>query len=319
MTVPDVADLRLLADRDGERLDVFLARSLGGRSRTAAQRLIEAGHVLVAGKPARTGQRLALGVAVAVTFPPAPPSRLEPNHRPLRVLYEDGDLLAIDKPAEVVVHPGAGRPAGTLVNMLLGRSTELSSAGGAERPGIVHRLDRDTSGVLLVAKHDAAHAALARQFADRSVKKAYLALLSAQPRPAEGILDAPIGRDLRDRQRMAVRDGGRSARTRYHTLGVWEGRALVLALPETGRTHQLRVHFAAAGWPVSGDATYGGRPGPAARMWLHAWRLRFRRPSDGAAIEVEAPLPADLTAGLPDLTPLLRAGRERVAATNATA
>lgn len=310
MTAPAPRIVRLVAGEHAERLDSFLARSLDGCSRAAAQRLIDGGGVAVDGRPGRASQRLSPGTTVSVTLTPSEPSHLLPEQRALSVLYEDADLLAVDKPPGIAVHPGAGRRNGTLANALLGRWSELSTVGGAERPGIVHRLDLDTSGVLLVAKTDAAHAALARQFAQRTVAKAYLALLSTPPQPADGIIDAPIGRDLHDRQRMAVRDGGRPARTRYHTLGVWGGRALVVAMPETGRTHQLRVHFAAIGCALCGDATYGGGPGPAGRMWLHAWRLRFRRPSDGEAMQVEAPIPPDLTTGLPDLDLLLRRGRD---------
>jgi 23S rRNA pseudouridine1911/1915/1917 synthase len=300
---------RFVADAAGERLDKFVARVLA-ITRTAAQRLIEQGNAQVNGRPSRSAHPLVVGDLVT-TRPLSPrPSGVAPEQVPLSIVYRDDDLLVVDKPADMVVHPGAGRRSGTLANALLGMETELSSAGGSDRPGIVHRLDRETSGLLIVARNDRAHAELARQFAERSIKKTYLALLASAPQPASGLIDAPIARDLSERQRMSVREGGRSARTRYQTLGVWQGRALVAAAPETGRTHQLRVHFAAIGAPVCGDATYGGGQGPAARMWLHAWRLRFRRPSDGETVTLEAPLPVELTIGLPDLAPLLARGRE---------
>ena len=308
---------QFVAERDGERLDLFLAQALK-LTRAAAQRLITQGGVRVAGKTARPSLRLTAGERIDVLHGPVEQSSaLTPERLPLAIVYQDDDLLVIDKPAGIAVHPGSGRPNGTLANALLGLGTSLSAGSEPRRPGIVHRLDLDTSGLLVVARNDAAHAALARQFAERTVKKTYLALLSQPPRPAEGVIDAPIARDLSDRQKMSVREGGRHARTRYSTLGLWRGRALVAAQPETGRTHQIRVHFAAIGAPVCGDETYGGAPGPAPRMWLHAWRLRLRRPSDGATLDLEAPPPPALTAPLPDLGPLLERGRAWSAAPSA--
>lgn len=213
---------------------------------------------------------------------------------PLDVVYEDADLLVVNKPAGMVVHPAAGHDSHTLVQGLLAHCTDLSGIGGERRPGIVHRLDRDTSGLLMVAKNDRAHASLSRQLQSRSVSKFYLALLHGRPNPTNGVIDAPIARDPYDRRRMAVRNDGRSSRTRYFTIGNAGGYALVVAGLETGRTHQLRVHFAAIGRPIAGDPIYGAEGGPAGRLWLHAWRLGFSRPGDGERIVLEAPPPQAL-------------------------
>lgn len=305
--------LQLSADRAGERLDLFLARTMPELSRSAAQRLIEHGNVLLSGKPARPGARLKAGESVQVSIPPPAPSGLVPEQRPLAIAYEDADMLALDKPAGVVVHPSAGHTSGTLVHALLAHCGALSSIGGEQRPGIVHRLDKDTSGLLLVAKNDRAHAALARQLAQRSMAKHYLALVCGTPRPAEGVIEAPIGRSPRDRKRMAVVPGGRPARTVYLSLDAAGGYTAVLARLETGRTHQLRVHFAAIGCPIAGDPLYGKGGGPAGRLWLHAWRLAFDRPSDGERIVLEAPLPPELLAGCPiDSGRMLNRARTRV-------
>lgn len=291
--------LQLTADHAGERLDLFLARAVPELSRSAAQRLIAQGHVLVSGRVVRSAARLRAGEPVQVSVPPPLPSALIPESRPLAIVYEDADMLALDKPAGVVVHPSAGHASGTLVHALLAHCGALSSIGGEQRPGIVHRLDKDTSGLLLVAKHDRAHAALARQLAQRSMTKHYLAVVSGTPRPAEGAIEAPIGRSPRNRKQMAVVTGGRPARTSYSSLGAADGYTAMLARLETGRTHQLRVHFAAIGCPIAGDPIYGKAGGPAGRLWLHAWRIAFARPSDGERIALEAPLPADLAAGCP--------------------
>jgi 23S rRNA pseudouridine1911/1915/1917 synthase len=294
----DTARQVLVADRGGERLDVFLARSLPDCSRAGAQRLIDAGAVTVAGRAERAAHRLAQGDSVTVVVPPLKPTALQAETMPLHVLYQDADVIAIDKPAGMVVHPAAGHQSGTLVHGLLALCTDLSGIGGEERPGIVHRLDRDTSGVLLVAKNDRAHASLSRQFEQRTVRKHYLALLRVPPLPAEGVIDAPIGRDPARRQRMGVVERGRPSRTVYHTLATAGRRALVVARLDTGRTHQLRVHFTAIGCPIDGDPLYGGGGvGVGGRLWLHAWRLEFDRPSDGARVVLEAELPAALRDG----------------------
>jgi len=291
--------LELLADQAGERLDLFLARAVPELSRSAAQRLIEQGHVLVSGKPGKAGTKLRVGAAVRVVVPAPVPSALVPEAWPLTILYEDADMLVIDKPAGIVVHPSAGHETGTLVHALLAHCVDLSGIGGERRPGIVHRLDKDTSGLLMVAKHDRAHAALARQLAQRTLAKHYLALVVGRPRPADGVIDAPIGRSTSDRKKMAIMPGGRPARTTYHSIDTANGHTAVLARLETGRTHQLRVHFAAIGCPIAGDPIYGSAGGPAGRLWLHAWRLAFERPSDGQRIRLEAMPPDELLAGCP--------------------
>jgi 23S rRNA pseudouridine1911/1915/1917 synthase len=214
---------------------------------------------------------------------------------PLDVVYEDGDLLVIDKPAGMVVHPAAGQRSGTLVNALLGRGGEWSAAGGAGRPGIVHRLDKGTSGLIVVARHDLAHRRLAEQLAGRTMSRAYLAVARGEVPAPSGEVDGPIGRDPRHRQRMAVVAAGRFARTRYRVLERLRGHTLLRADLETGRTHQVRVHLAAIGHPVVGDELYGRRrPGDPERPLLHAFRLRFVHPRTGRDMEFESPPPADL-------------------------
>jgi 23S rRNA pseudouridine1911/1915/1917 synthase len=240
--------------------------------------------------------------------PPAPePTSLLPEAIPVEVLFEDRDLAVVDKPAGLVVHPGHGRPTGTLVHALLGRGVSLAPAGGTLRPGIVHRLDRETSGLLVVAKSDAAHRALARAFAERAVSKTYLALVWGRPVPAEGRIDRAVGRSRTDRTRMSIHaPRGRAAVTLYTTVERLAGATLLEVDLVTGRTHQIRVHFSAIGHAVVGDARYGGspwkglRPGPVRdalretrRIALHARRLAFVHPITGEALEFRAPAPSD--------------------------
>ncbi|HZD70897.1 MAG TPA: RluA family pseudouridine synthase, partial [Actinomycetes bacterium] len=235
---------------------------------------------------------------------PAPPSEPEPERLPLRVRYEDEHLLVVAKPAGLVVHPGAGHSSGTLVDALLGRQgSRLSTMGGAGRPGIVHRLDKDTSGLLLVAKDDRSHLALARELAARRIERRYLALAQGHLGSTTVTVDAPLGRHRRDRKRMAVVPGGRRAVTHLRVLERHRGADLVEARLETGRTHQIRVHLAYLRHPVVGDRGYGADPRLAARLglerpFLHAWRLGFRHPVDGRQVELEEELPADLQAAL---------------------
>jgi 23S rRNA pseudouridine1911/1915/1917 synthase len=293
----------LEADGSGERLDVFVARRCPGLSRSNVQRLICEGGVSVGDPPlaGRAGQRLERGDRVAVRIPVEEPPVLRPEPVPLTIVYEDDDLLVVDKPAGMTVHPAAGVRRGTLAAALLAYRPELSGVGGPERPGIVHRLDRDTSGLLVVAKNEAARLALARQWKDREVEKGYVALVQGRLEPPEGVIDAPIGRDVRHRQRMAVVEGGRAASTTYRVrryLAPREsgqsGCSLVDIRPLTGRTHQIRVHFAAIGHPVVGDRVYGRASALLKRQFLHAYRLSFRHPVDGRPLEFESPLPEDL-------------------------
>ena len=262
------------------------------------QSLIHDGLVTVAGAAARPSLKLRAGQTVNVSEPAPEPARPQPEDIPLRVVFEDAQLLVIDKPAGLVVHPAAGRTSGTLVNALLHHVKDLSGIGGVLRPGIVHRLDRGTSGLMVVAKDDATHRALAAQFAQRNVEKEYLALVIGVPARREGEIAAAIGRDPVQRKKMSVRaPRGREARSRYEVVEAFVGAALLKVRIMTGRTHQIRVHLASIGHPVAGDATYGGRHaalGSLARPALHAARLSFLHPLTGARREFRSPLPADL-------------------------
>jgi len=292
----------------GARLDAWLARTVPELSRTRIKTLIAGGRVALDGKPARPSARVRPGQRVALEVKAPVAAEPEPEDIPITVLHEDADLLVVDKPAGLVVHPGPGTPTGTLVNALLRHVRDLSGVGGVLRPGIVHRLDKGTSGLLLVAKNDAAHRALALQFAGRSVEKEYLALVLGVPRTREGTIDAPIGRDPRDRKRMSVvAPRGREARSTWRVVESFDGAALLRVRIHTGRTHQIRVHLASLGHPVAGDATYGGTRaassrGAAARAALesltrpalHAARLSFRHPRTGEHLAFESPLPRDL-------------------------
>ncbi len=288
----------LVADATGERLDVFVARSVPGLTRARVQRLIDAGHVAVAGYRARASLRLAPGQIVRVDVPPPTDGAAAPEDIPLDMLYEDADVLAVNKPAGMTVHPAPGHATATLVNAILAHCTDLSGVGGVLRPGIVHRLDRDTSGVILVAKNDDAHHALSRQLRDRTIEKTYVALVEGTPRPAEGVIDAPIARDPRNRRRMAVVEGGRASVTEYRVVERLPGASLLDVRPKTGRTHQIRVHLAAIGHPIVGDRLYGKPSKLIARQFLHAARIVFAHPRTGARMEIEAPLAGDLAAAL---------------------
>ncbi len=301
---PPQAD-ELVADVDGERLDLFVARALPELTRSRVRHLIDEGLVTVDGRlPAKAGLALDAGARVRVTVPPSEPPGLVPEAVALRIVYEDGDILVVDKPAGMAVHPAPGHGAHTLVNALLAHAPQLSRAGGEGRPGIVHRLDKDTSGLIIVAKNDEAHAALARQLKERQVEKTYIALVEGRLQQREGVIDAPLGRHPAQRKKQAVVPGGRAARTRYRVLREINGRTLLEAYPETGRTHQIRVHLASIGHPVAGDRVYGrGRAAVPSlrRQFLHASRLAFRHPRTGARIELSAELPEDLRAVLAEL------------------
>jgi 23S rRNA pseudouridine1911/1915/1917 synthase len=287
----------LHAEAGGERVDAFLARAVPDLSRAHAQRLIAEGMVRVNGGAAKPSLRLAAGDQVEVEMPAPVPIDLAPESIPLRVVFEDADVIVIDKPAGLTVHPAPGHPNGTLVNALLAHCTDLAGIEGSLRPGIVHRLDKDTSGLLMVAKNDRAQLALSDQIAHRQVLKAYLVMVAGHPRKA-GVIDAPIGRHPAQRRRMAIVAEGRPARTHYRVVAEVGENALAVAVLETGRTHQVRVHFAGIGHPVLGDAVYGRRWDGLERQFLHAWRLAFAHPRTGAHIELEAPLPPDLHGAL---------------------
>ncbi len=283
----------------GQRLDIALA-GLAGISRAQARRWIDEDRVRVNQAACRPAQRLHSGDALEAVPPEPLPSPLEPEAIPLSILYEDEDLMVIDKPAGLVVHPAHGHPSGTLVNALLHHCRNLSGIGGVLRPGIVHRLDRGTSGAMVVAKRDSAHRALAEQFHAHTIERVYHALVRGIPGRDSGCVDRPIGRHPRDRKRMAVRENsGRAARTAWGVLARFprHSRAWLELRPETGRTHQIRVHLAAEGMPIFGDPVYGrsqaeeralGRPA------LHASVLAFDHPRSGARQRFEAPLPPEL-------------------------
>lgn len=296
---------------DGARLDHFVTAVTPLQSRARLQRLIREGRVLLNGRTVRASRTVHAGDAVDLDIPAAAPATPAPEALPLTVLHDDPDIAVVDKPAGMVVHPAAGHDRGTLVNALLHHVTGLSGIGGVQRPGIVHRLDRGTSGLMVVAKHDAAHAALSRQFADRKVDKTYLGLawglLNAGRR-----IDAPLGRDPVHRRKISTRARrARSAVTRIVGAERLRGLTLATIAIATGRTHQIRVHLASIGHPVAGDALYGGvRRRLAAdhrtlasleRPFLHAWRLAFDHPRDGRRVTFETPLPRDLQAVLDDL------------------
>jgi len=256
----------------------------------------------VNGLPAKSGLKLAAGDKVTVTIPPPPPSDLVAEDIHLNIVYEDNDLMVIDKPAGMTVHPAPGHPIGTLANAILSHLSYIPDAGDL-RPGIVHRLDRDTSGLIIVAKHVVAHANLAAQFKSRSVVKVYQALVKGRLAPETGAIEAPIGRDTSDRKRMAVvgEGEGRSARTKYRVLKYVGNNSLLEVMLETGRTHQIRVHLAAIGFPVVGDAVYGSKSPYIDRQFLHAALISFNLPSNGERVEFKSPLPADLEKALDEI------------------
>jgi 23S rRNA pseudouridine1911/1915/1917 synthase len=298
----------------GLRIDVALTRLLPDESRSSIQRLIREGHATRDGRPLKPGEKAAEGWVVKVSTPVPRKDEAGPEAIPLSVLHEDASLLVIDKPAGMVVHPAPGNAGGTLVNALLAHCRDLSGVGGVERPGIVHRLDKGTSGVIVVAKTDAAHRDLSRQFKDRRVSKSYLAVVWDNIAADEGTVALPIGRDRRDRVKMSPRtDHGREASTAWRVIRRLGPFTLVEASPRTGRTHQIRVHLAAVGHPIVGDPLYGRRAKGTglSKHWkkaltgvrrplLHAWRLTFDHPADGRPMTFEAPLPADLTGFMGD-------------------
>ncbi len=289
--------LYLQVDQPAARLDQWLAQAIPQLSRSQLQKLIRQGQVLVAGQPARPSAALQPGDVVTVHLPAPEPAALQPETTPLDVVYEDDDLVVINKPAGMVVHPAQGHTSGTLVNALLARYPDLAvlaedDSGAADRPGIVHRLDRDTSGLMIVARTPAALRRLQQQFKARTVEKIYLALVFGRPEAAEGIIDVPLGRDPRFRQKIAPRADGKPARTHYRVIEDFGAYSLLEIGLETGRTHQIRVHLAWLKCPVVGDTVYGRKKNALGlkRQFLHAWRLAFQHPRTGETIQLEAPL-----------------------------
>lgn len=294
----------------GKRLDVAVAERRPELSRARIRRLIEQGHITVMGAAAKPAHRLREGERVCGAVPEPTPDRAAPEAIPLAIVHEDDDLLVIDKPAGMVVHPAAGHRSGTLVHALLYHCRDLSGIGGVERPGIVHRLDKGTSGLIVVAKTDAAHRSLSAQFAAHAIEREYLALVRGTPTQQSGSIDAPIGRRRSDPKRFTAGPGRASRRAVTH----WEVERRFAELTllrirlETGRTHQIRVHLASVGLPVAGDPDYGGgrrqsRALGLGRQALHAARLGFDHPRGGRRLRFSAPLPADLAQVLEGLSP----------------
>jgi len=299
-------------DSEGARLDRFLVAVLPERSRSQIQRLIKDGHVRVSGREAKSNQPVKTGQQIAIDIPEPIDARPQPEALPLPIVYQDHDVIVVDKPAGMVVHPAAGHASGTLVNALLHHIDDLSGIGGERRPGIVHRLDRGTSGLMVVAKHDAAHEELARQFRDREIEKEYVALVWGVVQAGRRI-DEPIGRDPSDRKKMSARARrSREAVTRIVRAEHLKALTLAQVAIHTGRTHQIRVHLSAIGHPIVGDPLYGGLrrrvPGDLRavthldRPFLHAARLAFKHPADGRRMEFTSPLPDDLQRVLDELS-----------------
>jgi 23S rRNA pseudouridine1911/1915/1917 synthase len=294
-----LVELFFLSDHP-ERLDKFLVSRLPEFSRTRLQSLIKDGLVSVDGLPAhKAGQVLVPPARILLSLPPPAPSSLVPEDIPLAIVFEDDDLMVVDKPAGMVVHPAAGHSAGTLVHAALAHAPQMEGVGGERRPGVVHRLDRDTSGLILLAKNDQAHRWLQDQFRLHRVSKVYLALVDGRPPTPVGRIEAPVGRDPHRRKQMAiVRDGkGRQAASEYRTLEQFPDHTLLEVRPVTGRTHQIRLHLAFIGCPVAGDAVYGRRhPSlPLARQFLHAASLVIRLPGADKPTTFQSPLPPELS------------------------
>jgi len=291
----------LIAGERDVRLDKYVCQQLPELSRSRVQKLIADGHITVNGRPAKPGLKLNIGDRLEITIPPTPPEQVLPESIPLNIVYEDDDLLVVNKPAGLTVHPTPGHPGHTLVNALLAHFPHLADIGDRLRPGIVHRLDKDTSGLMLVAKNSDAQANLIGQFKSHSVTKAYMALVKGRLTPETGVIEANIGRDPRHRQRMAVVEGGREASTEYQVIKYIGDYTLLEVRLRTGRTHQIRVHLGAIGFPVVGDKIYGVKAPFLSRQFLHACRLGFSLPSSGEYIEFKSELPEDLEQALRDI------------------
>lgn len=291
------------------RLDLLLVQQFPEQSRSQLQRLIRGGHVLVDGdQVTKTGFAAQPGERIEVTFPPPQPSSLRPEPIQLQVIYEDADVLVVNKAAGMVVHPAAGHTTGTLVHAALAHASDFRGVGGERRPGVVHRLDKDTSGVIILAKHDRAYRMLQAQFKRREVRKKYLALVDGAPPTPSGKIDAPVARDPSNRKKMSVvpEGRGRDSVTVYHTAERFPCHTLLEVFPETGRTHQIRVHLAFLGCPVAGDRVYGRRKGSLDldRQFLHASALTIRLPGAQEPSTLVAPLPSELARVLADLRAL---------------
>jgi 23S rRNA pseudouridine1911/1915/1917 synthase len=296
-------DLTVADGEAGLRLDRFLTDRCPDLSRSRIQRLIADGHVTSDDAPAKASSKTLGGQSVVLTVPEPVPSHLVPQDIPLDVVFQDGDILVVDKPAGLTVHPGPGHRDETLVNAVLALCPDLQGIGGTVRPGIVHRLDKDTSGLMVVAKNQNAQSKLSAEIKETGLTKLYLALVQGSLAHGQAVIEAPIGRDPRNRKRMAVVAGGRPAATPYKVVRRYKGYTLVEATPATGRTHQVRVHFASLGHPLAGDLTYSKRHPLLERHFLHARMLGFHHPATGEYVEFSSELPTELTAFLESLGP----------------
>ena len=296
--------IEIILEDVGERLDRALTEKFPELSRMQWQRLIREGHVTISGNRAKASYRIEGGETLVARIPEVVEAEIAPESIPLDIRYEDSDLIVVNKPPGMVVHPSLGHAGGTLVNALLAHCPDLGGVGGERRPGIVHRLDKDTSGLIIAAKHDHALWQLQNQFKHRTVSKVYLTLVNGSLQPPEATIDAPIGRDPRHRQKMAVITtanlDARPAQTKFRSLAYYANYTYVECRPHTGRKHQIRVHMAYIGYPIVGDTIYGRRKEKLGlkRHFLHAAELTFRRPSDGEELHIIAELPNDLAAVL---------------------
>ena len=300
-----------------ERIDKVLRKLYPKLSRAQWQRLVRSGHVTIKGAPVRANYKVSGGEIVRIEMPPPEPTEIIPEDIPLDVVYEDEDLIAINKPAGLVMHPATGHLSGTLANAVVFHYPDVLEVGGVRRPGLVHRLDKDTSGVVLVAKNDFALNFMIAQFKAREVQKVYLALVDGHITPERALIDAPLGRNPDERKRMAVIEPGRTAtsqpsQTRYELTELYENHSLVTCYPITGRTHQIRVHLAYIGYPIVGDYIYGRRRRtiPISRHFLHAHRITFNRPKDNEEMTLEVPLPEELANCVDNLRAEIAKGTE---------
>jgi 23S rRNA pseudouridine1911/1915/1917 synthase len=295
--------IEIVSDADGVRLDKYVADKISDLSRVRVNELIGSGVIKVNGRIEKPSYKVKTGDRIEADVPPPPPTGLAAEDIPLEVIYEDKDLAVINKPAGLTTHPAPGHPNGTLLNALLARYPELAEGEG-DRPGIVHRLDKETSGLMVAARSRKAQAVLSEQFKERQVTKAYLVLVQGRVEPKTGIIEAAIGRHPVNRKKMAVTEAGREARSQYKVIQYYKGYTLLEVRIFTGRTHQIRVHLAAIGFPVVGDATYGAASEFFKRQFVHSHKLSFRQPETGETLSFVSGLPPDLALGLARLTPI---------------
>jgi len=294
-------DQQYLVSDSGKRLDSFLANQEEATTRSRLQALIESGHVTVNGSSAKPSYKVKSGDIVRISMPAASPVDIVPQDIPISFIYQDEHIAVVDKPQGLPVHPGPGHPDGTLVNAILAHCPDIAGVGGEIRPGIVHRLDKDTSGLIMIAKTHDAHQNLSAQISSRNVDKGYLALCKGLLTKDDGIIDAPIGRDPYNRKRMAVVEDGRYAKTMYTVIERFESSTFLSVKLETGRTHQIRVHMAHLNHPLVGDTVYGRSSNIVFRHFLHAHYLAFRHPITGEPVEFQSDLPKDLSSALESL------------------